>query len=163
MTLLREETEHRYPPQPSTAFSITSNKVNSIQIPKQKHILVWHYFSSQKICTTTYNTSSKDYYNCHFFPLFDINTKFHFIHIYDVINLNIFCSESETSSWQRPLFPSNYQRCVDLFKIVFVIISVIFGTVMAPWTCSALEWCIYFAYQLYMLTILLNFERLSFN
>ncbi|KAG2395919.1 uncharacterized protein HKW66_Vig0067050 [Vigna angularis] len=35
---------------------------------------------------------------------------------------------SETSDWQHPLFPPNYQRCVDLFKIVFVIMSVIFGT-----------------------------------
>ncbi|KAG5113735.1 hypothetical protein JHK82_037004 [Glycine max] len=36
-------------------------------------------------------------------------------------------SGSETSDRSRPLYPTNYNSCVDLFKFVFVVMSVIFG------------------------------------
>ncbi|TKY71893.1 alpha-latroinsectotoxin-Lt1a protein [Spatholobus suberectus] len=35
---------------------------------------------------------------------------------------------SKTSDWSHSLFPANYKSCVDLFKFVFLIMSVIFGT-----------------------------------
>nr|KYP40681.1 Ankyrin-2 [Cajanus cajan] len=37
-------------------------------------------------------------------------------------------NSSETSNWSHPLFPTNYRTCVDFFKFVLMVMSVILGT-----------------------------------
>ena len=45
-----------------------------------------------------------------------------------------YCLGSEAKAWSHPLFPANYKCCADFLKFVFMVMLVIFGRGMSPWT-----------------------------